>query len=105
MYCYLISSGCFSDYTVNQVAIHEKHFTLDELKQISDDVKIIYSAIKYRGIDKREAIQALFEDRLRDYGFKVVYPVGEFAFYDYEYPRAEYLHFTGEVSEFRVGIA
>ena len=86
MYVYLISTGAYSSYNVEYIAIHKRKFKEEELKSIMENVKKEYvnggyPTEDYHVVDSK--VESILIAKLDASGFKVVFPVGEFHYNDY----------------------
>lgn len=82
MYIYLISSGAYSDYAVDRVAAHEKKCSQEYLDALVSTTISIYKEGGHpvaRNRVKQDVVEQILSDVLRENGFHVVYPVGEFS--------------------------
>lgn len=73
IYVYLISSGAYSDYTVERVALHMRKFNEAELNGIAEEMnRQVKPDWDGRNLDADKV-----DEVLKQHGFIIKYPVGE----------------------------
>ncbi len=81
LWIYLISTGVYSSYVIEGIAVHNQKFSSDELKKMMREVKRRYlnsgCSTKKHFVDEVKVGQILNEFLLEK-EFQIIYPVGEF---------------------------
>ena len=83
MYIYLVSSGSYSDYGVEFLAVNEVRFSEGEMLALVEEVKEGYRGKHLTNRTEDRKLEEELIAILRKNKFQIIYPVGEFHYDGY----------------------